>query len=171
MADDGLTLAGLHLGNLAFEQDLPADDLAVEVPVVLRPPRGLPDHGERLQLDDLHLLAVGQALSQLVGLVAQRLRQFDSDLLHLDRPLVLRKVRRQFGGPLFEAAVVVAAQLFLEFVGQVDLLFVRLDQSLVARADDLANPLAHSRESTHVYTFMILPLICENRTHLDRRRG
>ena len=46
VADDGLAFAGPHFGDLAFVEHPPADELAVEVAVVLGPARGLAQDGE-----------------------------------------------------------------------------------------------------------------------------
>ena len=71
--DERLAFAGLHLGDLAAVQHHAADQLHVEVPHVEHAPAGLADHGERLDQQVVERLAVGDALAELDGLVAELL--------------------------------------------------------------------------------------------------
>ena len=77
--DEGLALAGLHLGDPAEVQGGPAHQLDVVVALADDPPGRLPDHREGLEQDvvegvlDLVGLGPGQLLAELHGLVAQLL--------------------------------------------------------------------------------------------------
>ena len=71
--DQGLALAGLHLGDLAVVQHHAADQLHVEVTLAERALGGLAHHGERLGQQVVQRGAAGQALAELGGLRAQRL--------------------------------------------------------------------------------------------------
>ena len=70
-AGQRLSLAGLHLGDVAEVQRGPAHDLYVEVPLGQHPPGRLAGHRERLGHQVIELLATGDALAELVGLGAQ----------------------------------------------------------------------------------------------------
>ena len=64
----GLSLTGLHLGDLAGVEHDAAHELHVEVAHVEDALRGLPDVGERFRNQVFKLLAVRDALPELVGL-------------------------------------------------------------------------------------------------------
>ena len=57
----GLALTGLHLGDHALEQDPPADQLDVEVPLAQRPTRHLADQSEHPR-DEIIGVATGAEL-------------------------------------------------------------------------------------------------------------
>ena len=65
--DEGLALAGLHLGDVAQVQGGAAHDLHVEVPLAERALGRLTDRGERLGEEVVEGLAVGQPGPELVG--------------------------------------------------------------------------------------------------------
>ena len=69
--DQGLALAGLHLGDVAEVQRGAAHDLDVEVPLAERALGRLADRGERLGEEVVEGLAVGEAGAELVGHRAQ----------------------------------------------------------------------------------------------------
>ena len=71
--DQGLALAGLHLGDLAVVQHHAADQLHVEMPLAERAPGGLAHHGEGLGQQVVQRGAAGQPLAELGGLRPQRL--------------------------------------------------------------------------------------------------
>jgi hypothetical protein len=65
--DQGLALAGLHLGDAALVQHHPAEELDVEVAHVQRAAAGLAHHGEGLQQQVVEGRPLGQALAELRG--------------------------------------------------------------------------------------------------------
>ena len=67
----GLSLAGLHLGDVAEVQCRTAHHLNVEVPLLQDPPGRLAGHGEGLGQQLIELLPVGHPLAELVGLGTQ----------------------------------------------------------------------------------------------------
>ena len=69
--DEGLALAGLHLGDPAEVQGGAAHELHVEVALAEHPPAGLADDGERLEQEVVEVLAVVEALAELGGLGLQ----------------------------------------------------------------------------------------------------
>jgi hypothetical protein len=71
--DEGLALAGLHLGDVALVQGRPTHDLHVEVALAEGPLGRLADRGERLRQQVVEALAVGQPLLEDIRLVAQLL--------------------------------------------------------------------------------------------------
>ena len=71
--DEGLALTGLHLGDVALVQRRATHDLHVEVTLAEGALGRLADRGERLGQQVVEALAVGQALPEDVGLVAQLL--------------------------------------------------------------------------------------------------
>ena len=71
--DEGLALAGLHLGNLALVQDGAADELDVEVPHVEHAASGLPHDRKRLRKQVVERRALGEAFAEFRGLGAQLL--------------------------------------------------------------------------------------------------
>ena len=71
--DEGLALAGLHLGDLALVEHGAADQLHVEVPHVEHAASGLAYDGKRLGQQVVERLALGEALAELRGLGAQLL--------------------------------------------------------------------------------------------------
>ena len=71
--DQGLALAGLHLGDLAVVQDHAADELHVEMPLAKRALARLADHGEGLGQQFVERGAVREPLAELVRLGPQRL--------------------------------------------------------------------------------------------------
>ena len=71
--DERLAFAGLHLGDLPAVQHHAADELHVEVPHVEHAAAGLADDGEGLGQQVVERLAVGDALAELGGLVAELL--------------------------------------------------------------------------------------------------
>ena len=116
--DQGLALAGLHLGDLALVQHHAADQLDVEVAHLERADRGFAHGRERLRQQVVQRLAVGDALPETPGLGAQilvghglhaRLEGVDPvhDRLHpLDFAVVLaaehlgQKAEHRMGHPL-----------------------------------------------------------------------
>ena len=71
--DQGLALAGLHLGDLAVVQHHAADQLHVEMALAERALAGLAHHGERLGQQLVQGGAVRQAFAELDGLGGQGL--------------------------------------------------------------------------------------------------
>ncbi len=71
--DEGLALTGLHLGDVAQVQRRAAHDLHVEVPLAEGALARLADRGERLGQQVVEGLAVGEALAEDGGLLAQLL--------------------------------------------------------------------------------------------------
>ena len=76
--DEGLALAGLHLGNFAAVKHDAADQLHVEMPHAEDADRGLTHSGESFGQDVVERLAVGQLVAELLRLrlqlgVAERL--------------------------------------------------------------------------------------------------
>ena len=69
--DEGLALAGLHLGDVALVQGRPAHELHVEVPLAERAVGGLAHGRERLGQQVVERLAVGDPRPEPVGLLAQ----------------------------------------------------------------------------------------------------
>ena len=69
--DERLAFARLHLGDLAAVQHHAADQLHVEVPHVQHAASGLADDRERLDQQIVERLAVGDALAEFDGLVAE----------------------------------------------------------------------------------------------------
>ena len=67
----GLALTGLHLGDVAEVQRGAAHHLHVERALVEHPPGGFAGHRERLGQQVVEVLAVGEALLELVGLGPQ----------------------------------------------------------------------------------------------------
>ena len=67
----GLALTGLHLGDVAEVQRRAAHHLDVEVALVEHPPGRLAGDGERLGQQVVEVVAVGDALLELVGLGPQ----------------------------------------------------------------------------------------------------
>ena len=65
--DQGLALAGLHLGNLAFVQDHAADQLHVEVALADGALGRLADGGERRHQEVVERLALGELLLEGLG--------------------------------------------------------------------------------------------------------
>src|SRR4029078_10739926 len=87
--DQRLAFAGLHLGNLAFVEDHPADQLDVEMPLAERPLGGFPDGGKCRYQDVVERGAFGHLLLEFFGarperVVRQRLEFFFErvDLVH-----------------------------------------------------------------------------------------
>jgi len=78
--DQGLALAGLHLGDATAVQDRAADELDVEVPHVDGAAAGLPADGEGLGQEVVQGLAVGDALFELRRLVAELLVGFGPEV-------------------------------------------------------------------------------------------
>src|SRR5438094_8088342 len=84
--DEGLALAGLHLGDLALVQHDASDELYVEVAEADRPPPCLAAHRERFDqqlvevvpvLGLLSALARARAQSRVVALLELRLARVD----------------------------------------------------------------------------------------------
>ena len=71
--DEGLALTGLHLGDVALVQGGAAHDLHVEVPLAEGALARLADGGERLREEHVERLALVEALTETLGLVAQLL--------------------------------------------------------------------------------------------------
>ena len=71
--DEGLALAGLHLGDVALVEHDAAQHLDVERPHAQRALGALAGDGERLEQEVVERLAVRVALTELGGLVAQLL--------------------------------------------------------------------------------------------------
>ena len=71
--DEGLSLARLHLGDVALVEDDPAHHLDVEEADAHRPLERLAHRRERLEEDVLERLAVRDALPELGGLALQLL--------------------------------------------------------------------------------------------------
>src|SRR5205807_2796398 len=71
--DEGLALAGLHLGDVALVQDDPAHQLDVEDALVRLALARFPDRGERLEEELLECLTVLEPLAELGGLRAELL--------------------------------------------------------------------------------------------------
>ncbi len=69
--DEGLALAGLHLGDLAFVQHRAADELDVEVPHVEHAAAGFPDDGKSFRKQVVERFTVREALTEFGGLAAQ----------------------------------------------------------------------------------------------------
>ena len=69
--DEGLALAGLHLGDPAEVQRHAAHQLDVEGALAEHPPGGLPDHREGLDQEVVEGLALVEALPELDRLVAE----------------------------------------------------------------------------------------------------
>ena len=63
--DEGLALAGLHLGDVALVEDDPAHQLHVEHALVRRALAGLADGRERLEGEVVEALAVLEPLPEL----------------------------------------------------------------------------------------------------------
>ena len=78
--DQGLALAGAHLGDLAVVEHHPADELDVEVAHVERPLRRLADDGERFREQVVERLAAREAILELRGLGRERLVRERRDL-------------------------------------------------------------------------------------------
>ena len=70
--DEGLALAGLHLGDLALVQHHPADQLHVEMAQPERAARGLAHHGEGFGQELVERRIGGQALAELDRLGGER---------------------------------------------------------------------------------------------------
>ena len=70
-ADQGLALAGLHLGDAALVQDHAAQDLDVEMALAEHPAGGLAHRGVGLGHEVVEGFPVGQALAELGGLGGQ----------------------------------------------------------------------------------------------------
>ncbi len=87
--DEGLALAGPHLGDLALVEDGAADELDVEVAHPERPLHGLADHREDLGED-----VVERGLDGGVLALAARLRQLAAALEVRVRALVLGRLLR-----------------------------------------------------------------------------
>ena len=85
--DQGLALAGPHLGDLALVQDHAADQLDVVVAHAEDPARRLADDREGRDEEVVEALAAGELASELLGLAAQRLvgERPDSGLEGVDR--------------------------------------------------------------------------------------
>ncbi len=85
--DQGLALAGPHLGDLALVQDHAADQLDVVVAHAEDPARRLADDRESRHEEIVEALAGGELPSELLGLAAQRLvgERPDSGLEGVDR--------------------------------------------------------------------------------------
>ena len=66
-ADQGFTLAGTHLGNLAMVQHHTADQLHVEVAHVQHTARGLAAHGKRFWQQGIQAFAFGVTLFEFGG--------------------------------------------------------------------------------------------------------
>ena len=71
--DQGLALAGTHLGDAALMQDDPADQLDVEMALAEHPPGRLSHHGEGFLQQLVQGLAAPEALTKFDGLGPQRL--------------------------------------------------------------------------------------------------
>ena len=69
--DQGLTLAGAHLGDLALVQHHAADQLHVEMPHVQGAPAGLAYHREGIRQQRVEFFALSQTALEFVGLGAQ----------------------------------------------------------------------------------------------------
>ena len=69
--DQGLALAGLHLGDVAEVERRATHDLHVEVALAEHPAGGLAHGGERLGHQVVEALALGQPLLELVGHAAE----------------------------------------------------------------------------------------------------
>ncbi len=63
--DQGLPLAGLHLGDHAAVQHDPAHQLHIEMPLAQRPLRSFAHGGERLDQDVVEIGAVGELLLEM----------------------------------------------------------------------------------------------------------
>jgi hypothetical protein len=79
--DQGLALAGLHLGDVAEVQGRAAHHLDVVVPLAEHPLGGLPDGRERLGHQVVEGLALGQAAPELRGLSLQVLVAHGDEVL------------------------------------------------------------------------------------------
>ena len=91
--DQGLALAGLHLGDLAVVQHHAADQLHVEMPLPEGAAAGLADHGEGFRQQVVQRRAVGQAGAEFrglggQGLVRQRLHAVFQGVDRRNAPLV-----------------------------------------------------------------------------------
>jgi hypothetical protein len=89
--DQGLALPRAHLGDLALVQGDTADQLHVEVPHAHDATTRLADHGKGLGENRIELLAVLDALAELIGArgevgVAERLQVFLQCVDALDDP-------------------------------------------------------------------------------------
>jgi hypothetical protein len=69
--DEGLPLAGDHLGDVAAVEDHPAHELDVVMPHLEEPPAPLAADGERFRQDVVEGLPLGQPPAELGGLAAQ----------------------------------------------------------------------------------------------------
>ena len=80
--DQGLALAGLHLGDVAFVQDDAADELYVEMAQADAALARLPDQGERLGQNVVQAFVPGDPLPEFGGFLRERrIRQLGIFLL------------------------------------------------------------------------------------------
>jgi hypothetical protein len=102
-SDQGLALAGAHLGDPTAVQDHAADELHVEVPHPKHALAGLAHHAEGLGQQIVERRAPGQTLAELGGLGRERLirelRQFG-----FERVDARHRLHQGFDQPLVAAA-------------------------------------------------------------------
>ena len=110
--DQRLALAGAHFGDLAVVQRHAADQLHVEVAHLQRALAGLAHDGEGFRQQLVERLALRQALSEFVGLGAQRVVVQSLEL----RLQLIDLLRRAPVG--LQQAVIATAENLVQYLGQ-----------------------------------------------------
>jgi hypothetical protein len=148
--DEGLALAGLHLGDLALVEDDAADELDVEVAHPERPLHGLAGSGEHVR-EDVVERAVDHRdvlLVVLLGHLAPTLRIEALELVGVGRRLLreLADLGPHLVDPSAKLGVVEGRELILELVGLVDEWLEALQLAIV-RVDEPVQEAKHGTAS------------------------